>query len=296
MVSDKSVPTRRQALVRPTPRSTGAWVERLTQALAYLMLVVWALVALLPFVWLVFGSFKTYLELTGGKTFLPQVWTLQNYIDIVGEQSFMRSILNSTVVAVSVTLSVLLTSSAAGYIFAKYHFWGKELLFVILLSTMMIPFAVIVVPLYITVVDLGLNDTLAGVAIPQLISTFGIFMMRQFMEGIPDELLDAARVDGAGELWIFSRLILPLATSPLAALLVFTFLGSWDNFFWPYIALVKKSTWTLPLVMGGLRMMYTNRPQIWCAASVFTIAPVMLVYALAQRQFIQGIALTGMKL
>jgi multiple sugar transport system permease protein len=261
-----------------------------------MVLVVWSLVALLPFVWLVFGSFKGYLELTSGKTFVPQVWTLQNYVDIVGEESFMRSILNSTVVAVSVTLSVLLTSSAAGYILAKYHFWGKELLFVILLSTMMVPFAVTVVPLYITVVDIGLDNTLAGVAIPQLISTFGIFMMRQFMEGIPDELLDAARVDGASELWIFSRLILPLATSPLAALLVFTFLGSWDNFFWPYIVLIKKAAWTLPLVMGGLRMMYANRPQTWCAASVFTIAPVMLIYALAQRQFIQGIALTGLKL
>jgi ABC-type glycerol-3-phosphate transport system permease component len=269
---------------------------KLSTVLAYLLQVVWAFVALIPFVWLILSSFKTYLEITSGKTFFPDVWTVENYVEIIHEQSFLRSILNSVLVSVAATLVVMLTSSAAGYVFAKYRFWGKEGLFVVLLVTMMVPFAVIVVPLYITIVDMGLNDTLTGVAVPQMISTFGIFMMRQFMESIPDDLLDAARVDGASEWWIFGRLILPLATGPLAALLVFTFLGSWDNFFWPYVALTKKEVWTLPLVMGGLRMMYTNRPQVWCAASVFTIAPVMLVYAVAQRQFIRGIALTGLKM
>jgi multiple sugar transport system permease protein len=254
------------------------------------------LFCLAPFVWTLLGSLKTYQDLISGSSLLPKVWTLANYKLVMSDEYFPNAFKNSTIVAVAVTLAVLFTSSAAGYIFAKYQFWGKEQLFVILLSTMMVPFAVLAVPLFITAVSLKLNNTLHGLIVTGLYSTFGIFMMRQFMETIPNELIDAGRIDGASEWWIFGRLILPLSSSPLSALLVFTFLGNWDNFFWPYILLNSQRVWTLPLVVAGTKMMYSMNWPAFCAIAMFTVAPVMLLYFVAQKQFVRGIAMTGLKL
>jgi multiple sugar transport system permease protein len=249
----------------------------------------------MPFVWMFFGSFKTYVELTSGKTLLPQQWTLINYQTIIGRVGFPQAFWNSTVVATVVTLSTLLTSSAAAYVFAKYRFWGKERLFTVVLSTMMVPFAVVLVPLYVTIADIGLANKLAGITITGLFSTFGIFMMRQFMESIPGELIDAGRIDGASEWWIFARVVLPLSTAPLSALAVFTFLGNWDSYLWPLVVLTSPKVRTLPLVLAGLRSLYWSRYDLWTAGSMLTVAPVMLIYAFAQKQFIRGVAMTGIK-
>jgi len=128
-----------------------------------------------------------------------------------------------------------------------------------------------------------------------LCSTFGIFMMRQFMESIPNDLIDAGRIDGAGEWWIFTRLILPLATAPLAALAVFTFLGTWDGFLWPLVVLTSPQNQTLPLVLAGLRSLYWSRYELYAAGSMLTVLPVMILYAIASKQFVRGIAMTGLK-
>jgi multiple sugar transport system permease protein len=183
----------------------------------------------------------------------------------------------------------------AGFVFAKYRFWGKERLFTVLLSTMMVPFAVVLVPLYVTVADLGLTDKLAGIIVTGLCSTFGIFMMRQFMESIPNDLIDAGRIDGAGEWWIFTRLVMPLATAPLSALAVFTFLGTWDNFMWPMVVLTSPGNRTVPLVLAGLRSLYWSRYELYAAGSMLTVTPVMILYAAASKQFVRGIAMTGLK-
>jgi multiple sugar transport system permease protein len=179
------------------------------------VLILLTFTSLMPFVWMFFGSFKTYVELTSSTALLPVSWTFDNYVQITQRIGFPRAFFNTTLVAITVTLATLLTSAVAGYVFAKYRFWGREQLFTLLLSTLMVPFAVVLVPLYVTVANLALADKLAGIIVTGLCSTFGIFFMRQFMESIPNDLIDAGRIDGAGEWWIFSRVVLPLARAYL---------------------------------------------------------------------------------
>ncbi|MCY4409340.1 MAG: carbohydrate ABC transporter permease [Caldilineaceae bacterium] len=261
----------------------------------HLVLLAFAFTSVMPFVWMFFGSFKSYVELTSGESLVPQVWTLDNYRTIIFRANFPKAFWNSAVVSLVVSGCVVLTSAAAAYVFAKYRFWGKEQLFIVILSTMMVPFAVVLVPLYVTIADIGLYNKLGGVIVPVLFSTFGIFLMRQFLEGIPSDLIDAGRIDGASEWWIFSRIIIPLSTAPMAALAVFTFLFNWDNFLWPSVVLTSPQSQTLPLVLAGLRSLYLDRYEMWSAGSMLTVAPVMLLYAVAQKQFIRGITMTGLK-
>ena len=268
------------------------WVGRI---LPHVVLIVLMFTSLMPFVWMFFGSFKTYVELTSSRTLLPVNWTFDNYLQITQRLGFLRGFFNTTLVAVIVTSATLVTSALAGYVFAKYRFWGRERLFTLLLSTMMVPFAVVLVPLYVTVANLALADKLAGIIITSLCSTFGIFLMRQFMESIPNDLIDAGRIDGAGEWWIFTRVVLPLAKSPLSALAVFTFLGNWDSFLWPLVVLTSPENRTLPLVLAGLRSLYWSRYEMYAAGSMLTVLPVMLLYAFASKQFVKGIAMTGIK-
>ncbi len=264
--------------------------------LPHIVLLILTFTSVMPFLWMFFGSFKSYVELTSSRALLPIQWTFDNYVQITQRANFLRGLFNTAWVAVVVTSATMLTSAAAGYVFAKYRFWGKEQLFTVLLSTMMVPFAVVLVPLYVTIADLKLTDKMLGIVITGLCSTFGIFMMRQFMESIPNDLIDAGRIDGAGEFWIFSRVILPLAKAPLSALAVFTFLGSWDSFLWPLVVLTSPGNRTLPLVLAGLRSLWWSRYEIYAAGSVLTVLPVMLLYAVASKQFVRGIAMTGLKL
>ena len=160
---------------------------------------------------------------------------------------------------------------------------------------MMLPFAVVLVPLYITIVTFGLQNQLIGIIVVSTWSTFGIFMMRQFMESIPSELIDAARIDGSSEFRIYSLIILPLSAAPLAALAVMTFLAQWDNYLWPLVVINSPEKQTLPLLLAGLRSLYMTRYDLWTAGSMLTILPVMTLYVFASKYFIQGIATTGMK-
>ena len=270
-------------------------VEQVRVAVIHAILLAIAFTSVMPFVWMFFGSFKSYVELTSGESLVPQVWTVDNYRAIIFRANFPQAFWNSTLVSLVVTGCVVLTSAAAAYVFAKYRFWGKEQLFIVILSTMMVPFAVVLVPLYVTIADIGLYNKLGAVIVPVLFSTFGIFLMRQFLEGIPSDLIDAGRIDGASEWWIFSRIIIPLSTAPMAALAVFTFLFNWDNFLWPSVVLTSPRSQTLPLVLAGLRSLYLERYDMWSAGSMLTVAPVMLLYAVAQKQFIRGITMTGLK-
>ena len=226
---------------------------------------------------------------------LPSVWTVKNYVEIASRVNFPFAFLNSTISATVVTSATLLTSAALGYVFAKYRFWGKDALFFILLATMMVPFAVVIVPLYLTITSFGLSNQLGGIIITGLWSSFGMFMMRQFMESIPSELIDAARIDGASEWRIFFQIILPLSGAPLAALGIFAFLGNWDSYLWPLVVLNSPDRQTLPLVLAGLRNLWWTRYEMWSAGSMLTVIPVMIIYAIASRYFIRGIAMTGMK-
>ena len=274
---------------QPSPRRLAG------QVILHLILLVMSFVSITPFVWMIFASFKHFQELVRSTALLPQVWTLENYIEIIARVNFPAAFRNSALQATTVTLCSGLTSAALGFIFAKYRFWGKEKLFTLLLSTMMIPFAVVLVPLYITIADLKMSNQLSGIIVTGLWSTFGLFLMRQFMESIPSELLDAARIDGASEWRIFFTLVLPMSTSALSALTVFIFLFNWDNFLWPLVVLNSPGKLTLPLVLAGLRSLYWTRYEMWAAGSMLTVVPVMLIYIFASKYFLRGLAMTGLK-
>jgi multiple sugar transport system permease protein len=246
-------------------------------------------------VWLVFGSFKPYRELVSSRALLPHTWTLENYAEILTRVNFAASFLNSVIVATTVTAVALLTSAAVGYVFGRYRFPGKQVLFTLLLSTMMVPFALVMVPLYLTIANFGLVNRLAGIIVTGLWSTFGIFLMRQFIEELPSGIFDSARIDGATEWRIFVTIVLPLSKAPLAALAIFTFRGNWDNFLWPLVVLNSPEKQTLPLLLNSLRSLYWTRYELWAAGSMLTIIPVMIIYVFASKQFIRGLALTGMK-
>ena len=187
----------------------AALIEQVRVAVIHAILLAIVFTSVMPFVWMFFGSFKSYVELTSGESLVPLAWTVDKYRAIIFRANFPQAFWNSTLVSLVVTGCVVLTSAAAAYVFAKYRFWGKEQLFIVILSTMMVPFAVVLVPLYVTIADIGLSNKLGGVIVPVLFSTFGIFLMRQFLEGIPSDLIDAGRIDGASEWWIFSRIIIP---------------------------------------------------------------------------------------
>jgi multiple sugar transport system permease protein len=266
-----------------------------TQGAMHLLLLACCFLAVAPFIWTVFASFKPFKELVSSSALLPQTWTLNSYREIFTRAHFLTAVGNSAISAFTVTLSTLITSSAVGYVFAKYRFWGKEFLFTLILSTLMVPFAVVLVPLYITINQVGLGNSLGGIIVTGLWSTFGIFLMRQFMETIPFELIDAARIDGASEWRIFGQIVVPLASAPMAALAVFTFLGNWDSYLWPLVVLSSPEKQTIPLILSGLRSLYWTRYDMWSAGSMLTIVPVMIIYAFASKYFIRGIAMTGMK-
>lgn len=285
-------------MLRPTtkPRTTRERALRTTGRLVpHLVLLVACFLSVAPFIWSFFGSLKPFRELVSSKDLLPHVWTLTAYEQILGRINITDAFKNSIVVALVVTAVSLFTSSALGYVFAKYQFPGKDLLFLVIVATLMVPFIVLLVPLYITIADAGLVNTLPGVIVTSLWTSLGIFMMRQFMDSIPSELIDAARIDGAGEWYIYRRIIVPLSTAPLAALGVLVFLGSWDNFLWPTTVLTSPENQTVPLLLSGLRSLHFGRYDLWSAGSMLTVIPVMIVYLFASRYFIRGVAMTGLK-
>lgn len=266
------------------------------QVALHLILIIIALTAVLPLVWCVFASFKHFRELLTSTDLLPHVWTLDSYKAVINLNSIWSGFRNTIIVTVSLTAVIVFTSVAAGYVFAKFEFPGKNILFVFLLATMMIPFVVVMIPLFLIITGMGLNDSLGGIIVTGLFSTFGIFMLRQFLFSVPTELLDSGRIDGASEWRIFFQIVIPLATSPMAALGIFVFLGTWNDFLWPSIVLVSQNNQTLPIIMNGLQGLYYTQYDYLITAAVVTVVPLMVAYLFGSRHMIQGIAMTGLKM
>jgi multiple sugar transport system permease protein len=251
-----------------------------------------------PFYWALISSFKSKEEY---YVFPPSWWpahpTLGNWIGLGNLEvgSFPHFALNSLIVCVLGTAIPLFTSSMAGYIFAKYQFKGRDVIFLGILSLMMIPFNVTMIPLYQIMVALKWNNTLIPLILTFAFSPFGIFLMRQYIHSIPNDLIDAARIDGASEFGIFFRIILPLSTAAMAALGIFIFVTLWDDFLWPFIIIDKPALYTLPLGLSQFRGQLGINIGGLSAASMLAVLPVLLVYFLAQRRFIEGITMTGLK-
>jgi len=257
-----------------------------------------AFVMILPFVWMLGTSFKPIEETVRfPPTFIPEhpVW-LANYVTVLTRIPFLQYFANSTVTAVTVTTGALLTSALAGYIFAKFAFRGRDPLFFLVVATMMVPFQVVLIPVFLMARALGLYNTLGALIVPGLVSAWGIFLMRQSMKNLPSELLDAARIDGSSEMGIFVRIALPLVKPALAALGIFVFMANWNSFLWPLIMIEDAPKRTLPL---GLALFSSGfgitRWNLVMAATVLTCLPILVVFAIAQRSFIEGITLGGVK-
>jgi len=265
--------------------------------LTYVLLAVALIAVIVPFVWMILGSFKSEGELRRvPPTLLPQNGTLDNYTELLARMNFTQYFANSAIVAVAVTAGNLLFCSMLGYALAMLEFRGKKLMFTLVMGTLMIPGVVTFVPLFILVANIGLIDSLPGLILPFLVSPFGVFLMRQFISSLPRELLDAGRVDGAGELSIFGRIILPLLGPALATLGILTFLGSWNNFLWPLVVAQTESHYTLPVALA-LYSTGQNAAQygLMLAGASIVVLPVLIVFIVFQRRFIEGIASTGIK-
>jgi len=281
------------------PRRRRRSENRLTpgRALTYTVLVVGVIVWVLPFAWMLLGSVKTQREiLQRPPTWWPQEFTWENFGAWFGQLNFGQFFGNSIVVALFTVLGNLVFCSMVGYALAKMDFPGKKALFVVVMVTLMVPGVVTFVPLFVMVSSLGLVDTYAALILPFVTTPLGVFLMRQFMLGIPDPLLEAARIDGAGELRIFARIVMPLCGPPLATLGILTFLASWNNFLWPLVAAQTEAKYTLPVALS----LYSTGQNatdygLLLAGSVLVIAPIILLFVFLQRYFIQGIASTGLK-
>jgi multiple sugar transport system permease protein len=250
-----------------------------------------------PFVWMLLGAFKPAAELrTVTPTLLPQDWTLKNFSNLFSKLDFATYFLNSAIIAVTVTVANLLFCSMAGYALAKLEWRGRSKVFGLVLATLMVPSSVTLVPLFVLMSKLGLVNTYAAVILPFAAGAFGVFLMRQFMLAVPRDLLDAARIDGAGEWRIFWRIVLPLTKPALAALGIFQFLASWNNFLWPLVALTDESKYTLPVALATFAIGQNKADYgLMMAGSVALVAPVIVVFLLLQRHFTQSIAMTGLK-
>ena len=274
------------------------WVSgRWAQTVIALVLGVFAVATVYPFLWLVFSSFKTNSDILALPVkLLPRVWTLSAF-DLVWSQSGLpRSYLNSLLVSTAIVATTLFTSSLGGYVFARLRFPGRQLLFYFILSTTMVPFVTLLIPLYLVMRELGLLDTYAALWLPAGVSSFGIFLCRQFILGIPAELYEAAKLDGAGDFAIYHQIILPLIRPALSALAIFSFLGAFNSYLWPLVVLNDERLYTLPLIlvqisttMGG-----TNYQGVM-AGSLLASIPTLVVYLLFQRNFVRGIALSAVK-
>jgi multiple sugar transport system permease protein len=260
------------------------------------VLVLGALVTLTPLLWMVSASFMSPGESNSfPPRLLPQVPTLQNYVDLFTRLNLARYLLNSTLVAVSATLISLVINSMAGYAFAKLRFAGRERVFHILLAALVIPGQVGMLPLFLLLKAMGLVNTMAGVVVPFMAGIFGIFMVRQYAMSIPEDLLDAALVDGAGEYRIFWTIVIPVIQPILVTLAVFTFLSAWNDFMWPLIVLSDDAKYTLPVALASLSGEHVQDTGLMMAGSVLTVLPVVLLFVVLQRAYIRGVMMGSVK-
>ena len=271
-------------------RSRGIWL--------HVALFAGLIVMIGPFVWMILGSFKTTSELRQlPPTWIPEDPTTENYRELFDRLDYPRYFFNSAVVAVTVTAGNILFSSMLGYALAKLEFPGKRVLFALTLATLMIPAFVTFMPLFVLVSKMNLVNTHAGLILPFLAGAFGVFLMRQYISSsIPDELLDAARVDGAGEYRIFLRIVLPLCGPALATVGVLTFVSTWNSFLWPLVVASTEDMYTLPVALALFSIgQQESDLALLLAGSAVVMIPILVLFFAMQRYVIQGIATSGIK-
>lgn len=269
--------------------------RRTAVVLTGIVLTVGAFVTSFPFLWMVTSSLKPSSEaLATPPTLWPSSPTLAAYVRLFTELDFGRYLLN-TVVVVLLGGVGLMAMAMAGYGFAKYRFAGRGVLFLLVLMTLMIPVQVTMIPTYLILNELHLTNTLVGIAAPTLVSAFGIFLFRQFMATIPDELLEAARLDGAGELRTFWTIVLPLSKPILAVQAVLTFIAGWNSFLWPLVIATDQDKYTLSVGLSLLNQQITINPTLQMAGASLMVIPIVVVFVAFQRHIVQGFTMSGLK-
>jgi multiple sugar transport system permease protein len=263
----------------------------------YLLLILGILLMVGPFLWMLLGSLKPQAEfLLSPPTFLPKDATTDNYDRLFSQLDFPRFFFNSSIVALVVTVGNVLFCPMLGYALAKLHWRGKGLIMGLVLATLMVPAGITLIPNFVLMRNLGLVNTYPGLILPFLVGPFGVFLTRQFMYGIPDELLEAARIDGANEWRIFWQVVLPITAPVLATLGILTFLGSWNSFIYPLVMAQEPNMYTLPVALATFATGdHQSDHGMLMAGSVVLVLPVLIIFILFQRWITEGIATTGLK-
>ncbi|QQP97381.1 carbohydrate ABC transporter permease [Lysobacter enzymogenes] len=270
-----------------------AWLAR---AIVNGLLIALAALSLAPLLWMLAVSLMQPGE---AAAFPPPLWpkspTLHNYSELFSRMGMGRYLLNSFLVSTLVTVIAVLLNTLAGYAFAKLAFAGRETVFRLLLAALVIPAQVSMMPLFLMLKQMGLINTYAGAVVPGMAGIFGIFLVRQYARSIPDELLEAPRIDGAGELRIFFQIVLPALRPILVTLAMFSFLGAWNDFMWPLIVLSDEHLQTLPVALASLSREHVQDNEMMMAGSVVTVVPVLLLFLALQRHYLQGLLVGSVK-
>ena len=262
--------------------------------IAWTLLFIGGLVMVTPLAFMFSTSLKTAGQVYDLRL-IPAAPTLQNYIAILADGRFMRWFLNSMIVAVAVTVSNVFFDSLVGYTLAKFEFRGRYFIFLAILSTLMIPTEMLVIPWYLMSANLGWLDSYWGIMFPGMMTAFGTFLMKQFFEGVPNDFLEAARVDGLNEFQIWWRVAMPLVTPALSALAIFTFLGNWTAFFWPLIVTTSKELYTLPVGLSSFAVEQSIQWEMIMTGAAIATLPTLIVFLVLQRYIVRGVMLAGLK-
>lgn len=279
----------------PVPAASPPPGRMARRAGLYVLVIACAIVMLFPFLWTVVTSLTPGGDLASGPSLFVRNPTLDAYRTLIAAIPIWRIVINSLVIAIAATLCQLVTGSMAAYAFSRLQFRGKSVIFALYLATLMVPLEVLVVPLFIEMKKLGLQDSYFALLAPSIASAFGIFLVKQAMDAVPRELDEAATIDGGSHLRIYATIMVPLVRPALATLAVFAFMGSWNSFLWPLVVIHSPDRMTLPLGLSTLQGQYTTQWNVVMAGSVVSIIPIAVIYLLAQRHIIAGIAHTGIK-
>lgn len=271
---------------------TGKKIEKWTMVV---LLILVGLLMMVPFIWMLGSSFKPENEFTAiPPTIIPRHPTIDNYVKLFVEMNFLVYLKNTLIVVFWAFVGLLL-NAIAGYAFAKFEFPGSNKLYYIVLATMMIPGQVTMIPVYLIINQMHLTNTMAGVVLPGMVGAFGIFLFRQFMVSIPNDLLEAARLDGAGELRIFFQLIIPVAKPVFAVQGILAFIGAWNSFLWPLIMANDESLYTLSVGLALLKGQYGSNFGMQMAGAAFMVIPIVIIFTIFQKHIIEGYTISGMK-
>lgn len=262
----------------------------------YIILLLGLVITLLPFVWMILTSFKTQSEaIKIPPVIFPKVWNLQNYSAVFEMIPFAKMYFNTAITALVTIVGQLLICSLAAYAFARIHFPGRDIIFVCLLAVLMVPSSFFILPQYLLIQKVGLLNTLPALFIPYLFSAFGTFLLRQFFMALPDELEDAARLDGCNHLQSYAKIMLPLIRSGLVALGILTLRFAWNDLMWPLIVNTSTDKMTLSAGLAFMQGQYITNYPVMMAGAVLAVLPLLILFVIFQKQFVEGIALSGIK-